>query len=193
VSGQNRLWRYATRTGFYGVRYGTGEALSPANQVRLRSTLRSASRGIIGGPRVELHLPRGFSLQVDALHRAIRSQENSTIAVDPATAATRNSGHFYQQTHATWEFPVLAKYRFQLGRVRPFVEAGPAFRPARNVSGLSNHGATAAAGVETRLGKLRVAPQLRYTRWARDRDRDTYLGIPRTRTNEVTALAGEIF
>ncbi len=68
----------------------------------------------------------------------------------------------------TWEFPLLANYRFSL--VKPFVEAGPSFRSSGNLNGASpsNHAFAAGLGVEARVWKLKIARQARYLRWARD-------------------------
>lgn len=50
----------------------------------------------------------------------------------------------------TWEFPVLAKYRFSEGRFRPFIEAGPEFRTTGNLNfSPSRYGGTAGFGIET--------------------------------------------
>jgi hypothetical protein len=50
----------------------------------------------------------------------------------------------------------------------PFVEAGPSFRLLQDVYGAALYGVTAGAGAETRLGRLKIAPGVRFTRWARD-------------------------
>jgi len=87
---------------------------------------------------------------------------------------------FLHPTHVvTWEFPVMAKYRFPLparlpmwSRVRPFIDAGPVFRTTGNLNWTSpsNHGIAAGLGVEAHLWKLKIAPQFRYLRWARDQN-----------------------
>jgi hypothetical protein len=64
---------------------------------------------------------------------------------------------------SSWEFPVLAKYKFGSGRFKPFVETGPAFRtPAERSSVI---GVAAGAGVEVRLRRLKIAPAIRYYHW----------------------------
>ena len=70
----------------------------------------------------------------------------------------------------TWEFPVLAKYRFNLPRLKPFAEAGPSFRTAGNLNGAnpSHLGVTGGLGVEFHAAGLAFAPAVRYTRWATD-------------------------
>jgi hypothetical protein len=70
----------------------------------------------------------------------------------------------------TWEFPILAKYRWNAGRIAPFVEAGPSLRTTGNLNtNPSHYGFSAGAGVGFHLAGFEVAPTLRYTRWAGDR------------------------
>ena len=58
----------------------------------------------------------------------------------------------------------------------------PAFRYsyARSYTNPSNHGFTAGLGVEAHLWKLKIAPQFRYLRWARDQN------VPRFALTTVT-------
>ena len=87
---------------------------------------------------------------------------------------------------------MLAKYgvslpRFSTRMVKPFIGAGPSFRMAYNLNGASpsNHGFPAGVGAEVHVWKLRIAPQVRCVRWARDaeihlmngRDLDDYRPI----------------
>jgi hypothetical protein len=62
-----------------------------------------------------------------------------------------------------WGGVILAKYRFRLGKVNPFAEAGPSFRLP--VVSLSADGVTAGAGVEMHWHALHMAPAFRFTRW----------------------------
>jgi hypothetical protein len=89
-------------------------------------------------------------------------------------------------TASRWEVPLLLKYRFGKGLLRPFAGAGLSFNritgvaDARSPAELRHRGTTGlvlAAGIETRAGRLRIAPELRISRWA-DRNfgtRDTPL------------------
>jgi hypothetical protein len=119
-------------------------------------------RYLVGG-MLEFHLPAHLSLEVDGIYRPI---EYTFAGVEPN--GTLNS--ISPSPVITWEFPVLAKYRFTLGPLKPFVEAGPSFRTAGNLNGTnpSHHGITAGIGIETHLWALDIAPTLRYTRWASD-------------------------
>lgn len=82
----------------------------------------------------------------------------------------------YSLGHAKWtdwDFPFLGKYRFQAGRVRPFLEAGYSLsHESLEVSGGGGEhittyrydtGPVAGVGVEFKHGRLRVEPELRFT------------------------------
>jgi hypothetical protein len=112
----------------------------------------SGPRSVIAGPMLEWRFPLGFSLEADGLYRGLRGE------------FTGSGGSSF--TEVTWEFPVLAKYRvWRRGpgaRLTPLIEAGPSFRH----TGLRSHvGFTAGAGLALRIGRMSIAPTLRYTRW----------------------------
>jgi hypothetical protein len=73
-------------------------------------------------------------------------------------------------TVVTWEFPVLAKYRFDVSGVRPFLEGGPSFRTTGNLNSAnpSHYGFTGGVGIETHWRSVNITPVVRYTRWAPD-------------------------
>jgi opacity protein-like surface antigen len=114
----------------------------------------SNSKNYIIGPMVELHLPLGLSAEADALYRPL----NFT------------TGSSFNENYSSWEFPILAKYRFPIPLVKPYVEAGPSFRTVGGFVGnyTSNSGFTAGVGVELRLAKFRIGPEIRYTHWGSD-------------------------
>ena len=86
--------------------------------------------------------------------------------------APPNWARAFHQHVVTWEFPFLLKYHFQLPLVKLFIDAGPAYRSSGNLSHTnpSNHGFAVGLGVEAHLWKLKIAPQFRYLRWARDQN-----------------------
>jgi hypothetical protein len=98
-------------------------------------TQYSDSEHYIVGGTVEFQLPKNWSLEVDGLYHPLRFDFGAILpdgalnSVSPAPVIT-------------WEFPVLAKYRFRWRSTRPFLEAGPAFRTAGNLNGSnpSHHG-----------------------------------------------------
>jgi hypothetical protein len=126
----------------------------------------SPSKSYAVGALVELRLPLHLSVEADGMYHPLAYAESQSYT-DPSGKG--------DLTHpsvgvVTWEFPVLAKYRFSFPAVKPFVEAGPSFRTSGNLNATapSNHGITAGAGVEAHLLRLKIAPQIRYTRWAAD-------------------------
>lgn len=120
--------------------------------------------GYVVGPTVELLLLRRLSLVTDALYKPLHYRRSATFYADGSIG-------YAPATVVTWQFPVLAKYRFTSGKLRPFLEAGPSFRSAGNLNQTnpSNHGVSAGVGIEGRWRALSLAPSIRYTRWAKDR------------------------
>lgn len=148
----------------------------------------STAKDYIVGPMVAVRLRDAFSIEIDALYRSMNFTSalvlpNGTLgSVSPATVIT-------------WEIPVLAQYTFKESNlpIRPLVELGPSFRMSGNLNGTSpsTYGVTAGVGIEARFWKLRVAPQLRYTRWAAD-----HVDLPwdaHTRQDQLELLVGLSF
>jgi len=138
----------------------------------------------IAGGMVEVRLPKHLSVEVDGLyHDLALTIEGLGRPLDPLHVVT-------------WEVPLLAKYRVSLPRfsppmVKPFIEAGPSFRAAYNLNGAlpSRHGFAVGAGVEVHAWKLRITPQVRYVRWARD---GSHI-IPRTVPDQAQLLVSISF
>jgi len=144
-----------------GVPLTGGLADNTAHEVDLIERTYSNSNQYIVGAMAELRLPLGLAVEADGLYRPVNFSE--TIQVVGGL-----TGH-YSENISTWEFPILAKYRFSFPVVKPFVEAGPSFRTVGSgLSWLSGKGFTAGLGVELKVLKLRIAPALRYTHWGSD-------------------------
>ncbi len=137
----------------------------------------SEPQGYVAGLMTELDLTQRFSLEVDGLYRPIRAQlvnEASPFSV------------------ITWQLPMFAKLKLPSAhQFQPFVEAGPSFRLSGNVNGYypSHIGFTTGAGVETRWRAIRIAPAIRYTRWAADSNLIEFRTLP----NQIEILAGFSF
>jgi Outer membrane protein beta-barrel domain len=119
-------------------------------------TSASGPRSFIGGPEVEVSLGRGFSVEADAIYRPERLQ---------GTFDSNGTSDSYNRSMTTWQFPFLGKYQIGHGRFQPFLEAGPSFRLASGLANAASYGATGAAGVETHLSRLVIAPAVRFSRW----------------------------
>ena len=74
-----------------------------------------------GGPSIEVRLPYRFALEFNALYR--------TRGIDysfPSQLSPANSSYLVtaRERSSIWDFPLLLKYRFNLGPLRPFVSGG---------------------------------------------------------------------
>ncbi|HUJ48963.1 MAG TPA: hypothetical protein VLW25_02165 [Bryobacteraceae bacterium] len=122
----------------------------------------SESKDFVIGPVIELGLPLGFAVEAEALYRPLNLTVDSTIVPQPTT---RNVTDI-----TSWEFPILGKYYFfHTPGLHPYVEAGPIFRAVGSqASYLSKAGAAFGGGVNIQIWKLRIMPELRYSRWGHD-------------------------
>ncbi len=111
--------------------------------------VNAASRSVIGGPTLTWEFNDRIAIETNAIYRRLRLE-----GIGPTV---------------TWQFPVLAKYRFSAGPVRPFIEAGPSFRTTGNLNTEPSHtGFSAGAGIGWTWRGFQLAPTVRYTRWATD-------------------------
>jgi opacity protein-like surface antigen len=153
----------------FGVKVGAPltDALNAANG---NGTLTNNATRFTIGPMVELRLPLGVGVEADLLYKRVNG-----VYTQPGVSAGVTANSF--------EIPILLKYRFGFPIVKPYVEAGPSFRKFVNVNHLlsclgtcagssiqfasdkSGPGVTFGAGVELKLLLIRIAPELRYTRW----------------------------
>lgn len=143
------------------------------------------------GPTVEVRLPFGLGVEADALYRHFEVSRTVSVRI----SSPNEIEQIVTTTKASvndWEFPLLAKYRFHTRVVHPYIDAGPSWDlvggsstgtqtttpivplgPPATIAitggiGAQHHlvtGFVMGGGVEFRLGFLRIAPELRYTRW----------------------------
>jgi hypothetical protein len=141
----------------------------------------SSSKDYIAGAMLEYRFTPHWSVEADGLFRTLHG-------VSAAVLANGSLNSVSPSPVITWEFPVLAKYRFAARKWTPLVELGPSFRTAGNLNEAnpSHAGVTAGVGMELHAGKLAIAPTLRYTRWAED---TVILGNPKSAPNQVELLA----
>jgi hypothetical protein len=164
-------------------------------------TSDASSRFIIG-PKVSIQFSPSWAVEVDALHREIAthnvfSSQFCPLDQMPDCATLLPFTYAYTGTEFTWEFSARGKYRIPAGKLSPFIEGGPSFRPAEN---REQYGITAGGGVEFNSGPLRFAPALRYTRWldegrypAMKRNQLQFvLGIDRPSTERVSVFGRKL-
>ena len=128
------------------------------------------------GAMFEVAIARSVFFEGDAIHQ-------------PVSTTFRGGSDGYTQSFNTWSFPLLGKYKFSTHGVKPFLEAGPAFRGAKALIGSSPYGVTAGVGIEARLWRLAIAPSVRYTHWGPNSAFDSFVPFQ----NQAAVLSGFTF
>jgi len=113
--------------------------------------LHTSTKSAIVGAYLEVRLPAKFAVEGDVLY------QTDLGLISPFTS----SG-------SQWVFPIVAKYRFTSGIVRPYVEGGLAFSHLSDVANIAslnhetNFGIVLGGGIEFKLLFLRISPEFRY-------------------------------
>ena len=158
-------WRLGDRKLRLGVVGGAPLTGSLPNPSPFQRT--DEEQGYIAGLALEWELSRRVSIEANGLYRPPRA--HTYFPVDVPGLPRSEVG--FEFTVLTWQFPILAKYRWlPESRIRPVFEAGPSLRAAGNLNGYnpSRYGFTAGGGIEIGYKATKISPVLRYTRWARD-------------------------
>jgi hypothetical protein len=147
----------------------------------------SDSKDFVVGPMVEVGFPANISVEADLLYRPLHLAESNLVIPTGTFPSSTTVG--------TWQFPLLLKYRFPtlIPWAKPLLEVGPSFRAGSGSSAApSSHGLTLGAGLEAKILRLKLAPQLRFTRWASDK-RPLIFAAPQSNANQVEFLVGLSF
>jgi len=155
------------------------------------------------GPMLELRLPAGLAIEVDALYS--RANFSSVLgAAGSVITAPFNTN--------SWEFPILLKKKFGgadavAASARPYVGAGASFR---RLSGLTNIGSfitgnrsgevdrnntgfVVGGGVEIKALFIRIAPEVRFTYWGTDHFTEGLANVFKTNKAQGQFLLGLYF
>ena len=156
-----------------GVKAGVPITDSFNSTTLLPGVVTSAgSKNYIVGPMVELRLPFHFAVEADGLYRPLSYNVPSSASILSGANLINFAGASVspgEHTYSTWEFPILAKYRFPFPVAKPYVEVGPSFRTTSSaISYLSGNGVTVGAGIDVHALLIHVAPEFRYTHWSAD-------------------------
>jgi len=128
-------------------------------------------RSFILGALAEGRLTERFSVEANVLHRPMKT---TIISTEFLTDGSNKVDTIGLTAVRAWEFPVMLKYTLPssrlTGRMRPFLAVGPSFRTQEEAAAIepSQFGISAGLGAAFHLGRFRLAPALRYTRWARE-------------------------
>lgn len=160
------------------------------------------------GPSIQFNLPARFAIEVDALYKRLGYEYNQSLSNGTVTSSTVAN---------SWEFPALVKFAIVPGPVRPFVAAGGAVRHISGIEQFRNTvrqslapanlqlntatefnkrndvGLVFGGGVEFKMGRVRITPEFRYTRWGSENFRDPVTALLRTNRNQGDFLLGLSF
>ena len=152
----------------------------------------SNTKKYIAGVDLEVRLPLGLGIELDALYHPLSYGGSSGATNETVTA------------HA-FEFPLLLKYRFPSKVVRPFIDAGVAFSTLSDLkttvtnvvaggSGTTKSpmGFVMGAGLDIHLLIIHIAPEIRYTHWGSAAFVDP-LSLVQGSQNQAEFLLGVLF
>lgn len=196
----------------FGVGAKIGRPLSDAfdsiSGSNTQEGYESETASYVVGPFVELRLPFRFAVEVDALYRSLEFGR---------VAPSSGGGLILRPTEAdSWEFPFLLKKRMSGGLVQPFVAGGFSYNRLADVrqsveclrqdcggitpfdtppelQNKSRFGFVAAAGVDFRALFLRIAPEVRFTRWTQTSFADPIGDLLDSNDNQFDFLVGISF
>jgi opacity protein-like surface antigen len=166
----------------YGVKGGMPMTdfldVARAQNIDASTTTNRYIVGVTG----EARLPFGLGVELDVLYRHFRYSSSSGVS-----NLTTNLTNI-DTTSGAWEFPILAKYRFKGKLFRPFVDGGVAWdklsgltqtvksvvatvtssKTTSSPAELANsttRGYVLGGGVDVKVLKLHISPEVRLTRW----------------------------
>jgi hypothetical protein len=143
----------------FGVKGGVPftDILEVGDIIAAPSTVLNRSSDYLIGPVAELRVPFGFALEVDGIYRSAEYHVS-----DSAGTTTTLDAH-------SWEIPYLAKFRFPIPLLKPFVSAGGAYRSftdlPENIVTPTHNAFVLGGGLELRISRLRLSGELRWLRW----------------------------
>ena len=176
-----------------------------AQNINASTTTNRYIVGVTG----EARLPFGLGVEMDILYRHFRYSSSSGVGNLTSNLTSIDT------TAGSWEFPILAKYRFKGKIVHPFVDAGVAWD---KLSGLTQtvtsvvasvtktsttsspaelandttRGYVIGGGVDVKALVIHITPEVRFTRWGAKQFIDP-AGIINSKQNQAEFLVGFTF
>ena len=99
----------------------------PSSVISGSTRTYSGSRSFVIGPSIEVQLPLGLSVEVDALYRPLYLTTEQTTTTTLFINSFSLSTPPLETRMDTWVFPFLAKYRLPVPVIRPYVERDRVF------------------------------------------------------------------
>jgi opacity protein-like surface antigen len=166
----------------------------------------SDTKRYIIGPQIELRLPAGFGIELDALYTKLNFSSVGGVAGSVVNAVTDADA---------WEFPLLLKKKFGganagVAAARPFVVVGASYRRLSDITQVQEFitgnsqttsspaelrkkdstGFVIGGGVEIRALFLKISPEVRFTRWGTSNFREGVSNLLETNRNQGQFLVG---
>jgi hypothetical protein len=167
------------------------------------SGVETETKKYIIGPMVELRLPAGLAIELDALYSKADFSSVLSGAGSVITAPFDTN---------SWEFPILLKKKFGgadaiAASARPYIGAGASFRRLSGLSNLgqfitgnergevdrNNTGFVIGGGVEIRALFIKIAPEVRFTYWGTDHFTEGLANVFKTNKAQGQFLIGLYF
>ena len=138
------------------------------------------------GPMIDLDLPAGLGIEFNMLYRRV-GYEAPVRTSGLSSPANQTKEH----TGGLWDFPLIAKYHFSGVLARPYVGAGYVYRHLNDLLSATSgsKGFVLSSGIRIGAPLMRIAPEIRYTRWDGP---DIQPGF-RTKKNQFEVLVGLSF
>lgn len=167
----------------FGVKGGVPftDILSIPNIVSSPVTTLEKSNNYLIGPVAELRIPFGFAFEVDGIYHASDYHLTTNNITTTLTASS-------------WEIPYLAKFRFPIPLLKPFVSAGGAYRSftdlPNNLITPTHNAFVLGGGLELRISRLRLSGEARWLHWNSPPNNSN---VARLDSNQGEVLFGLVF
>ena len=169
----------------------------------------SDTKRYVVGPQVELRLPAGLGIELDALYTKLNF---SSVGGDGQFRSERGNRRHRMGISTTLEIQIGGASA-GLAAVRPFVDTGASFRRLTGISQVRNFitgntqetsspaelqdknstGFVIGGGVEIRALFIRISPEVRFTRWGTSNFREGISNLLETNRNQAQFLVGISF
>ncbi len=169
----------------FGFDFGLKGGMPATDLLQLTGTIStptslSQSGSYLIGPVAEVRLPFGFAIEADGIYR-----HSQTTLTTNGVNTTLNGN--------AWEIPYLAKFRFPIPLLKPFISGGGAYRTFTNLSPNitpSHNALVLGGGLELRIRKLRLSGEGRWLYWG---STSTTTNIVRLARSQGEVLFGIVF
>ncbi len=167
----------------FGWGLGVKGGFPPTNLLNSNYTTNAVlhqNDNYIIGPVGEVRIPFGFAFEVDGLYRG-----TNYMVTNASTGVTSIDA-------SSWEIPYLAKFRFPIPLLKPFLSGGGAYRTFNGLpAGVtpSHNAFVGAGGFELRISRVRLSVEGRYLRWGSTPSTD----FARLKRDQAEILFGFIF